>query len=198
VQGTGLPATRASEQAYCPATSSLCARLLGAHARTSKPIPAAIRNFFAACLETCIPRDPPTRTRPTQFTCSAETIRCASHSPGVPYRSALIPNDLTRLRRSSRFESRNACSHSAHSSGIFLPYSPRRTGCGEYCPMYLTVFYSTGNSGMAAPSFRGSEAPKLTPFEKSRRTTCPPPMAEEKAPISSILWPFAVSSSRTF
>src|ERR1700732_1652854 len=45
---------------------------------------------------------------------------------------------------------------------------------------------SLGGSGIAAPSFRGSEAPKFTPVEKSRRTAWPPPTFCEKAPRTSI------------
>jgi hypothetical protein len=37
-------------------------------------------------------------------------------------------------------------------------------------------------SGMAAPSFRGSDAPELTPVDRSRMTLCPPPTMLEKAP----------------
>src|SRR3974377_1773087 len=65
-------------------------------------------------------------------------------------------------------------------------------------PTSYLVYYSGGNSGTAAPSFRGSEAPKLIPVEKSRITACPPPTAAEYVPTSSILCPFAASSSRTF
>jgi hypothetical protein len=41
---------------------------------------------------------------------------------------------LTAVRLACVFKNGNACSHSTQGNGIFLPYSPRRTGCEEYSP----------------------------------------------------------------
>lgn len=51
----------------------------------------------------------------------------------------------------------------------------------EFCSLPIEIrrsYFDEMGSGMASPSLRGSEAPKFTLVEKSRRTAWPPPMSE--------------------
>src|SRR5258708_1343833 len=86
-----------------------------------------------------MPPEPPTRTRLTEFTRSIEAFRCASYSPGLQSRKALIRKHLGSSTTASHRKYGNARSHSAHDNGISLPYCPKRTVRGEYPPIYIPV-----------------------------------------------------------
>src|SRR6202030_449619 len=59
--------------------------------------------------------------------------------------------------------------------------------CGTKTFVQYGLYYCVGNSKLACPSLRGSDAPELTPGAKSLRTAAPPPIPLEKGPRKSIL-----------
>jgi len=127
-----------------------------------------------------------------------EAFRCASFSPRLQSRNALIRNTLGSSTTASHRKYGNARSHSAHGNGILCRTAPTVNRRGEYPPIYRTcVYYSTGNSG-GLPRLSAGRRRLVDALLRSRAG--PPghrPSRRRKAPTTSICAPWPPVSSRT-